>query len=192
MDYFERLVGTLLERRGYWVHQSYKIELSKADKRDLGKPSLPRPEIDLLAYKGGTNELLVIEVKSYLDSFGVDWKKVCVTHEDMQGRYKLFTNTRYRDLVMKRLVEQLSRSGSISAHTTPKLCLAAGKFKGGSEEPLKRHFEQKGWGLITPEEIRDGVAQLATAGYENDPVILAAKMLLKGQSQPANNCACVA
>ena len=53
MDYFERLVGTLLERRGYWVHQSYKIELSKADKRDLGKPSLPRPEITFLLTKVG-------------------------------------------------------------------------------------------------------------------------------------------
>ena len=180
MDYFERLVGTLLERRGYWIQQSFKVELSKADKRHLGKPSLPRPEIDLLAYKAGTNELLVIEVKSYLDSYGVDWKKVCVAHKEMKGRYKLFTNTKYRNLVLKRLTEQLSAAGSISKKTMPKLCLAAGKFKGGSEEPLKKHFDRKGWGLLTPEDIRSGLSELAAVGYENDPTILAAKMLLKG------------
>lgn len=181
MDYFERLVGTLLERRGFWVQQSFKVELSKADKRNLGKPSLPRPEIDLLAYKAGTSELLVIEVKSYMDSFGVDWKKVCVTHKEMEGRYKLFTHTKYRNLVTKRLIEQLSGAGSIARNITPKLYLAAGKFKGGSEEPLKEYFERKGWGLITPDEIRDGLSELAAVGYENDPTILAAKMLLKSK-----------
>ena len=179
MDYFERLVGTLLEREGYWVQQSYKVELSKADKRHLGKPSLPRPEIDLLAYKAGTNELLVIEVKSYLDSFGVDYQKVCVSHREMEGRYKLFTNLKYRNLVLKRLVAQLKESGSIKAGTLPTLCLAAGKFKPGSESPIRKHFLRKGWKLITPSEIREGLVELANVGYENDPTILAAKVLLR-------------
>lgn len=180
MDYFESLVGTLLQRRGYWIYQSYKVDLSKADKRSLGKPSLPRPEIDLLAYKGETNEILVVEVKSYLDSVGVDWKKVCVTHQDMQGRYKLFTNTKYRNLVMKRLIDQLREKGLISKKVTPKLCLAAGKIKKDSAGPMQKYFVRKGWVLITPTDIKDGLAELAHVGYENDPTILAAKMLLKG------------
>ena len=179
MDYFERLVGTLLEREGYWIQQSYKVALSKADKRHLGKPSLPRPEIDLLAYKAGTNELLVIEVKSYLDSVGVDHRKVCVSYSEMEGRYKLFTNLKYRNLVFKRLTEQLKASGAIGGDTVPSLCLAVGKFKPDSEGPMRRHFDKKGWKLITPSEIREGLKGLAKVGYENDPTILAAKMLLK-------------
>lgn len=50
MDYFESICKTLLEDEGYWVRQSYKVELSKEQKRKLGKPSLPRPEIDLIAF----------------------------------------------------------------------------------------------------------------------------------------------
>ena len=63
MDYFEALVKTVLEREGYWMIQSFKVELTKEEKRELGRPSTPRPEIDLLAFSPVNDQLMVIEVK---------------------------------------------------------------------------------------------------------------------------------
>ena len=71
MDYFENVIKTLLEGEGYWVRQSFKVNLTKEEKREVGKYSIPRPEIDLLAYKPNENRLLAFEAKSFLDSPGV-------------------------------------------------------------------------------------------------------------------------
>lgn len=71
MEYFEGIIKTLLEHEGYWVRQSFKVNLTKQEKREIGKSSLPRPEIDLLAFKPSYKEVLILEAKSYLDSPGV-------------------------------------------------------------------------------------------------------------------------
>ncbi|WP_176465369.1 MULTISPECIES: hypothetical protein [unclassified Pseudomonas] len=71
MDYFESIIKTLLESESYWVRQSFKVNLTKEEKRNVGKHTIPRPEIDLLAYKPNQNKILAIEVKSFLDSSGV-------------------------------------------------------------------------------------------------------------------------
>lgn len=71
MDYFESIIKTLLESESYWVRQSFKVNLTKEEKRNVGKHTIPRPEIDLLAYKSNQNKVLAIEVKSFLDSSGV-------------------------------------------------------------------------------------------------------------------------
>ena len=71
MNSFESLVGMLLEREGFWVRHSVKVNLTKEEKRNIGRPSSPRWELDLVAYKGATNELKIVECKSYLDSVGV-------------------------------------------------------------------------------------------------------------------------
>ncbi len=34
MDYFEGLIKTLLEQEGYWVRQSFKVNVTKQEKRD--------------------------------------------------------------------------------------------------------------------------------------------------------------
>jgi hypothetical protein len=52
MDAFEQVIARLLFQEGYWVNQSFKIELSKEEKREIGRPSSPRWEVDLLAYSG--------------------------------------------------------------------------------------------------------------------------------------------
>ena len=46
------------------------MELTKEEKREIGKPSMPRHEIDILAYKPAQSELMWVECKSYLDSTG--------------------------------------------------------------------------------------------------------------------------
>ena len=71
MDHFESIIKTLLEAEGYWVRQSFKVNLTKEEKRQIGKPSIPRPEIDLLALHFARNEVLAFEAKSFLDSPGV-------------------------------------------------------------------------------------------------------------------------
>ena len=71
MDYSESIIATLLEAEGYWVRRSFKVNLTKEEKRRIGRLSIPRPEIDLLAYRRPRNEVLALEAKSYLDSPGV-------------------------------------------------------------------------------------------------------------------------
>ncbi len=61
MDAFESIIATILECDGWWVHRSFKVELTKAEKRKAGRPSMPRHELDILAYKAKKNELRVIE-----------------------------------------------------------------------------------------------------------------------------------
>jgi hypothetical protein len=96
MDAFEGLVRPLMEKDGYWTVQSHKVEVKKEEKRAIGKPSIPRPEIDLLALDLRLNRLIALEVKSYLDSPGVDFDLVCEHHSVPEGRYKLFTCSNYR------------------------------------------------------------------------------------------------
>lgn len=76
MELFEGIIKTLLEHEGYWVRQSFKVNVTKKEKRAIGKHSITRPEIDLLAFKPGINEVLVIEAKSYFDSPGVRLKEL--------------------------------------------------------------------------------------------------------------------
>ncbi|WP_321326813.1 hypothetical protein [Thiomicrorhabdus sp.] len=91
MDYFENIVKRLLEEEGYWVFQSVKVNLTREEKALIGKYSMPRPEIDIVAFKPKGNKLLIIEAKSYLDSQGVKYAELNQSYEIPEGRYKLFT-----------------------------------------------------------------------------------------------------
>ena len=71
MDAFEQLAADLFWADGYWVRNSVKIDLTRDDKREIGRHSSPRWEIDLVSYRPTTNELLALECKSYLASGGV-------------------------------------------------------------------------------------------------------------------------
>ena len=71
MDAFEDLIATLLEKDGFWVQTTFKVELTKEEKKEIGRPSSPRWKLDLIAYKASTNDILAVECKSYLDSYGV-------------------------------------------------------------------------------------------------------------------------
>ena len=91
MDYFEGLIKTLLEHDGYWVRQSFKIGLTKQEKRDIGKHSMPGPEVDILTFKPEMNHVIAFESKSYLDSPGVKLAELEESYDIPEGRYKLFT-----------------------------------------------------------------------------------------------------
>jgi hypothetical protein len=59
MDSFEAVVAAIFQRQGYWTQTSVKVELTKAEKVAIKRPSSPRWELDVVGYRGASNELLV-------------------------------------------------------------------------------------------------------------------------------------
>lgn len=180
MDYFEATVKTLLESDGFWVRQSVKVDVTKEDKKEIGRPTMPRPEIDLIAYKPESNEILAIEVKSFLDSSGVYLSDLQQSFDIPNGRYKLFTSKTYRDVVFKCLSRQLQISGLTSTLLPIKLGLAAGKVHKGQEQEVREYLHTKNMYFLGPSEIKQKIQSLALKGYENDPTVIAAKILMRG------------
>jgi len=179
VDYFEAIIKTLLEHEGYWVRQSFKVNLTKQEKRDIGKHSIPRPEIDLLAYNVSTNSITALEAKSYLDSPGVRYNELCESYEVPEGRYKLFTCENYRNVVFSRLKKDLAKLNMANESTTINLGLAAGNVYQSKSEDIKNLFDNNGWSFWSPEDIKQKVYELASKGYENEPAIITAKILMR-------------
>jgi len=179
MDHFEGIISTLLEAEGYWVRRSFKVNVTKDEKRRIGKPSIPRPEIDLLALNFSKNEVLAIEAKSFLDSPGVSLEQLQEEHDVPEGRYKLFTSERYRTIVLSRLRADLIDCGMANSQTRIILGLAAGKVYQGRSEPIREFMSGKCWVFWSPEDIKKKVMALAEHGYENDAAIITAKILMR-------------
>ena len=179
MDHFESIISTLLEAEGYWVRKSFKVNVTKEEKRQIGKHSIPRPEIDLLAFAFHKNEVLALEAKSFLDSPGVKLTELKEEHEVPEGRYKLFTSERYRSVVLLRLLQDLIDCGMANPDTKISLGLAAGKVYQGQSGPIRDFMAGKAWLFWSPEDIKQKVMALAERGYENDPAIITAKILMR-------------
>jgi hypothetical protein len=179
MDYFERIIKTLLEDEGFWVRQSFKVNLTKEEKRKIGKPSIPRPEVDLIAYRASDGVVLALETKSFLDSPGVKLEELKAQHKIPKGRYKLFTCKSYRSVVFNRLKDELVASGMVPKSVTINLGLVAGKVYQSRSDDVREYFSSKGWFLWSPKDIKDRVNNLAMKGYENDPAFIVAKILMR-------------
>jgi hypothetical protein len=180
MDSFESVVATILERDGYWVKSTFKVNLTKEEKRKIGRPSSPRWELDLVAYKGSKNQILVVECKSYLDSPGV--RITGFDKSDPKGaqRYKLFNDAVLRKIVFKRLVAQLQASGSCSPSPTVVLALAAGKIASDNDRiKLQQHFRKNGWILFDDSWLKKSLSTISEDGYENAIAAVVAKLLLR-------------
>jgi hypothetical protein len=179
MDHFEGIIKTLLEHEGYWVRCSFKVNLTKEEKRLIGKPSIPRPEIDLLAFKPETNLILALEAKSYFDSFGVKFEELKQSHSIPEGRYKLFTCKNYRDIVLSRLKLDLQAIGMANEKTNIKLGLVAGNVYQSKSTDIQSFFGINDWLFWSPETVKEKVISLASKGYENEPAIITAKILMR-------------
>ena len=59
------------------------------------------------------------------------------------------------------------------------LGLAAGNVYRQDEQGITALFQKRGWFWMPPSKIKDGLALLANGSYENDPFIIAAKLLLR-------------
>jgi len=168
MELFEGIIKTLLEHEGYWVRQSFKVNLTKEEKRAIGKHSIPRPEIDLLAFKPGTNSLIVLEAKSYFDSQGVKISELLEHHKIPEGRYKLFTCENYRNIVFSRLIKDLVQFGLAESDISLQLGLVAGNVYQSKSDDIAEYFASNDWFFWSPETVKYKVNALAELGYENN------------------------
>ena len=181
MDAFESVVCEILWRDGYWVQSSLKVELTKEDKKAINKPSSPRWVIDVVAYSGQRNELLVVECKSYLDSPGVRYRAFDGSSPGKGERYKLFSDDTLRDVVVSRLCQQLISSGLIDKEPSVKIALVCAKISSEKDrKKLKTHFAEKGWLLWDDVWLKEKLLGMSKGGYENSPVAVVAKLLLRG------------
>jgi len=182
MDAFEQLVSEILWMEGYWVRTSVKVELTKKEKRAIGRPSSPRWELDIVAYRGKDNLLRVVECKSYLDSRGVALRAFDGNDALSAKRFKLFGDVGLRNVVFNRLRKQLVASGACAPRPKVKLCLACGRIASDSDrEGLHRHFAQKGWDLWDEPWLRERLRVMSDRGYENQVSAVVAKLLLRGK-----------
>lgn len=182
MDAFEQVVSEILWRSGFWVRTSVKVELTKDEKRLIGRHSSPRWELDIVGYSGRDNVLRVVECKSYLDSTGV---KACAfdgTNAEEAKRYKLFNEPELRRVVLNRLCLQFTEAGACREAPEVKLSLACGKIRNDCDRAaIRAHFERQGWELWDESWLRSRLRELADGGYENEVSAVVAKLLLRGK-----------
>lgn len=178
MDAFESVVSEILWHEGYWVQSSFKVALTKAEKVEIGRGSSPRRELDVVAYSGLRNELLVVECKSYLDSKGVQYS--AFTGGKDAERFKLFTDETLRKVVVRRLCRQLVDAGLIREDPCVKFALICGKIIRKDRQQMLDHFIKNGWSLWDQEWLKQKLREISAGGYENSPVAVVAKLLLRG------------
>ena len=180
MDAFEAVVTEILHREGYWVQSPYRVDLTKQEKKEIGRPSLPRWELDIVAYKASLNRILIVECKSYLDSYGVRFSGFDGSNPKVAKRYKMFNDETLRRVVQNRMICQMSEAGLVSEAPDVEFALACGKIVSEYDrEQLHAHFEERGWLLWDKAWLRQRLERLAAAGYENSAVAVTAKLLLR-------------
>lgn len=182
MDAFEQLVAEILWEEGFWVQTSVKVNLSKAEKRAIGRFSNPRWELDIVAYSGAGNILRVVECKSYLNSKGVSLGCFTPGSKDAR-RYKLFNEDVTREVVLNRLVAQFIENGACQPGPEVQLGLACGKIKTDADRAAMRTlFEERGWYLFDEPWLRERLLRMAAGGYENQVSAVVAKLMQRGQA----------
>ena len=163
---------------------SVKIKLSPEEKRQIGVPTAPRPEIDIVAYDVKENKLYLIEVKSYLDSPGVRYNDVVTIQKKQSGRFKILTCSNYQKVIEKRLLEDWRIVGQIPLNIKFRYGLVAGKIHSkkkntNAEEDLVEYFAKKDWLFWGPKAIKERMKKLVEKGYENNEATIVSKILLK-------------
>jgi hypothetical protein len=171
MDAFESIVATILEADGAWVRQSVRVQLQPAKKQ---KKAAPRTELDVVAFWPASNELWIVECKSFLNSKGVRSRALTdATHKGAK-RYKLFHDDAYLAAVTEALLDQLKLT---MLKPRMQLCLAAAKIYGQEAIPLRKHFKSKGWRLLGPPWLRKKIRSLAESDYHDDVATMVGKVL---------------
>jgi len=184
VEAFEQLVSEILWMQGYWVRTSVKVDLTKKEKRAIGRPSSPRWELDVVAYSGRDNVLRVVECKSYLDSRGVALRAFDGSDKGFAQRFKLFGDKQLRKVVFARLCKQFAGSGACRPKPAVKLCLACGRIASDTDRKgLHKHFAQKGWELWDEKWLEERLRTMSGRGYENQVSAVVAKLLLRGKTK---------
>jgi Holliday junction resolvase-like predicted endonuclease len=176
MDYFEATVARILEEQGYWVRENVRVALTKEVKRALGNPSMPRCEIDIVAFKPADREIVLFEVKSYLDSYGVQPDDLRRTTRE-ENRYKLLTLLDLQQEISSALLAEYRAQKLILDDVTVRFGLAAGHVQERFDEEVRQIAREKNWVYLGPAEISQAIWKFADLGYENSPFVLTAKLL---------------
>jgi hypothetical protein len=188
MDAFESIVAGLLRMDGYWVINGYRVALSKEEKSDAGKPSMPRPEIDILAYKAKDNELIWVECKSFFDSGGVRYSSFTDENDVGFNRYKIFNNRIYRDVLSKALIRQTVEKGFVKENPKLSFCLVAGKIHSESDKiQIREHFNRNDWVLRDDGWLNEQLDRASKSDYENDIVTIVSKIIKRNLHISRNN-----
>jgi len=177
LNWFEYFVETYIQQQGCWTFRSVYVEITKKDKQSLGLHSMPRPEIDIVAYRAAAHELLLIEAKSFLNSRGVTVKKLQSLLGTSGGKYRILTWPAYQRIVSRRLVEKLLEVGMLQSSPKIKYGLAAGNAPKADRDALHVLAQEQNWWYVGPDELRDYLQSLAKRRYENTPETIASKML---------------
>jgi hypothetical protein len=178
MDAFETIAARFFEVQGFWTRIGVKVEITKAEKVALNNKSMPRPEIDVVAWKPGTNQLLIMECKSYLDSTGVRIEHLHGEADAENDKFKLFNRVALRELIVVALIRQLRAEGLLlGPDPSVQFVLIAGKIYSDHGPKLRAQCEDHGWRLIGPDELAQGVRRFAKRGYENDVITIVTKLL---------------
>jgi hypothetical protein len=181
MDAFEQIIAHLLMEDGYWTIVNYKADITQEQAISLKKGSMPRPDIDIVAYKPKENIIYLIEVKSFIDSFGVGIKNFNDLEKNFEGRYKILTHKGYRDVISKIVKKDLLDKGLIPNEEISVECgLIAGNLYKTTQQELKNIFATKGyknWLVWGPEKITEKIKALAKKGYENNEITIISKLL---------------
>lgn len=133
---------------GYWVRTEVKVDLTTAEKKVINRPSSPRWELDVVAYKARENHLYVVECKSHFDSPGV--RAACFDGPGSKdaARYKLFNEPDLRRVVFNRLSMQAAEAGASLPGPDIRLALACGKIRNDADRTaIRARFDAEGWGL---------------------------------------------
>ena len=172
MDAFEKIVGRILEKRGYWVKQSVKVDCTPDEKESIGGRSIPTPEIDLVAFKD--NECILLEAKSFLDSAGVRLHGVNGTNKKAAKGYKILNNPTFQKLMTKKIIAAFNLPKTVRI----KYGLAAGKLHKKEVQEIVEYFNTKSnYIIIQPDQIADELVNLGKGVYINDEVTMTIKIL---------------
>jgi hypothetical protein len=148
MDAFEQVASEILWMSGFWVRTSVKVELTKEEKRLIGRHSSPRWELDIVGHSGRENLLRVVECKSFLDSTGV---KACAfdgSDPEEAKRYKPFNEPELRRIVFNRPCLQFTAAGAYREAPQVRLSLACGKIKNDRDRGKFTLISRAGLGTV--------------------------------------------
>ncbi len=143
---------------------------------------MPDLEIDVLAYKAKTNELIWIECKSYLDSTGVRFEDLLPDGKNA-SRYKIFTDKNRREIASDALKTQLVNEGFANPNLTVKHWLVAGKVVSKDQEKLEKHFVDQGWELKNHEWLLTELKEISKGSWDDNVASTVAKLFYPNQKK---------